>query len=184
MAKESKKEQSETVPAKTGGKGPVSMSEEAWHPLVRLQAEMERLFEDFQSIMPFPFGGRGGALEPLRTAQRMFGALAPAVSLAEKEDSYELTAELPGLDEKDVQVTLRDDVLTIKGEKQEEAEEKTHGYYFSERRFGSFNRSFRLTDDVDPEKIEARFKNGVLTVTLPKNPAAVKEEKKIAIKGE
>jgi HSP20 family protein len=184
MAKQSEEEHVEKVPTKTGGKGPVSMFEEAWHPLLRIRAEMDRLFEDFQSLMPTPSVGRSGALEPFRAVHRMFGALTPAVSLAEKDDSYELTAEVPGLDEKDVQITLRDDVLTIKGEKQAEAEEKTHGYYFSERRFGSFQRSFQLTDDVDPEKIEARFKNGVLTVTLPKNPAATKEEKKIPIKGE
>jgi HSP20 family protein len=184
MAKQSEKEHAEKVPTKSGVKGPVSMFEEAWHPLVRLRAEMDRLFEEFQSIMPIPSVGRSGVLEPFRTVHRMFGALTPAVSLAEKDDRYELTAEIPGLDEKDVQITLRDDVLTIKGEKQEEAEEKTHGYYFSERRFGAFQRSFQLTDDVDLEKIDARFKNGVLTVTLPKNPAAAKEEKKIPIKGE
>lgn len=184
MAKEPEKENVEKVPTKTGVRGPVSMFEEAWHPLVRLRAEMDRLFEDFQSLMPIPSSGRGAALEPFRAVHRMFGGLIPAVSLAEKDDSYELTAELPGLEEKDVQITLRDDLLTIKGEKQAGAEEKTRGYYFSERRFGSFQRALQLTDDVDLEKIEARFKNGVLTVTLPKNPAAAKEEKKIPIKGE
>ena len=75
-----------------------------------------------------------------------------------------------------------DGILTIKGEKREEKEERKKDYYLSERRFGSFQRSFQLPDGVDADKIEARFKNGVLTVTLPKSPEAQRKEKKIAIK--
>jgi HSP20 family protein len=106
----------------------------------------------------------------------------PAVDVVEKEKEYQLLAELPGLDEKDVEVSVADDILTIKGEKKEEKEEKAKNYYVSERRYGTFQRSFQLPAGVDAEKIEANFQKGVLTVTLPKAPEALKKEKKIAIK--
>jgi HSP20 family protein len=104
------------------------------------------------------------------------------VDVSEGEKAYEITAELPGLDEKDIEVKLALGGLTIKGEKREEKEEKKKDYYLHERHFGSFERYFRLPDEVDPDKIEASFKKGVLTVTLPKKPEAQKAEKKIAIK--
>jgi len=85
------------------------------------------------------------------------------------------------MDEKNVEVLFSDGVLTIKGEKQEEKEEKKKDYYMSERRYGSFRRSFEVPEGVDAEKIEASFKNGVLSVTLPKSPEAQKKEKKIPV---
>ena len=102
--------------------------------------------------------------------------------MAETDKAYEVTAELPGMDESNIEVKLADDVLTIKGEKKEEKEEKKKDYYVSERRFGSFQRSFTVPAGVDASKIEANFKNGVLIVTLPKNAQAQKSEKKIEIK--
>ena len=107
---------------------------------------------------------------------------APAVDIAEKDKEYEITAELPGMDEKNIDVKFADGILTIKGEKTEEKEEKKKDYYLSERRFGSFQRSFQVPDGVDADKIDASFKNGVLTVILPKSAQAQKSEKKIAIK--
>src|ERR1700730_15274827 len=89
---------------------------------------------------------------------------------------------LPGMDESNIDVKFSDGTLTIKGEKKDEREEKQKDYYLSERRYGSFQRSFGVPDGVDADKIEAHFKNGVLTVTLPKRPEAQKSEKKIAIK--
>ena len=90
-------------------------------------------------------------------------------------------AELPGMDEKNIEVKVVNGNLTIKGEKQEEKEEKKD-YYLHERHFGSFERSFEVPDGVDADKIEASFKKGVLTVTLPKKPEAQKPEKKIEVK--
>ena len=107
---------------------------------------------------------------------------APVVDVVEKEREYQVSAELPGLEEKDVEVSVADDMLTIKGEKKEEKEEKAKNYYLSERRYGAFQRSFRLPPGVDSAKIEANFQKGVLTVTLPKTPEAQKKEKKIEIK--
>jgi HSP20 family protein len=86
------------------------------------------------------------------------------------------------MDEKNIEVNFSDGTLTIKGEKKDEKEEKNKDYYLSERRYGSFQRSFSVPDGVDAEKIEAAFKNGILTVTLPKTPEAQKKEKKIEIK--
>lgn len=176
--------------AKTPSKAPAKPDEtkgaralDEWHPLSSLRREIDRLFEDF----PFgpwrsPVGRSVFDVEPLwRGGELSFGK-APAVDVAERDKVYEITAELPGMDEKDIDVKYADGVLTIKGEKKEEKEEKEKDYYLSERRFGSFQRSFRVPDGVDAGKIDASFKNGVLTVTLPKSADAQKREKKIAIK--
>ena len=106
----------------------------------------------------------------------------PAVDIAETDKAYEITAELPGMDEKNIEVKFADGVLTIKGEKKEEKEEKKKDYYLSERSYGSFQRSFQVPDGVDTDKIEATFKKGVLTVTLPKSAEAQKAAKKIDVK--
>lgn len=111
-----------------------------------------------------------------------WGAAAPAVDITEREKAYEITAELPGMDEKNIEVKVTDGSLTIKGEKHEEKEEKKKNYYLHERHFGSFERRFGLPDGVDADKIEAAFKKGVLTVTLPKKPEAQKPAKKIEVK--
>ena len=96
-------------------------------------------------------------------------AATPAVDIAEKDKAYEITAELPGLDEKNIDVKVANGMLTIRGEKKEEKEEKKKDYYLSERRYGSFERRFQIPEGVESDKIEASFKKGILTVTLPKN---------------
>ena len=106
----------------------------------------------------------------------------PLVDIVEKPDAFQITAELPGMDEKSIEVKCSGDVLTIKGEKRDEKEENEEGCYLSERRFGSIQRSFRMPQNVDPEKIDAKFKNGVLTLTLPKTRESQESERKIAIK--
>ena len=106
----------------------------------------------------------------------------PAVDVVESEKAYEITAELPGMDEKNIEVKVTDGRLTVKGEKQEEKEEKEKDYYLQERHYGSFERSFDLPESVEPDKIEASFKKGVLTVTLPKKAEAQKAAKKIEVK--
>jgi HSP20 family protein len=160
---------------------PASMLGE-WRPFEGLRREAERLFDDF---------GRGFGWPPFRSAmsrmepswgRELVWPSAPVVDVAEREKDYEITAELPGMAESDIEVNVSDDVLTIKGEKKEEKEEKKKDYYLSERRYGSFQRSFRVPDGVDANKIEAKFKNGVLTVTLPKTPEAQKKQKKIEVK--
>jgi HSP20 family protein len=153
------------------------------HPLDSLRREFDRMFESFTTALPMFGGGRDlFDLESVRRAPAALGGSAPAVDVVEKENEYAISAELPGLDEKDVEVTVADGVLTLKGEKKEEREEKTKDYYLSERSFGSFRRSFRLPDDVDVAKIDASFRKGVLRLTLPKSAAAKPKSQKIAIK--
>src|SRR5271157_1580002 len=156
---------------------------QAWRPFEGLRREVDRLFEDF-TMNPFklPFRRPAFDIEPFWQAESWIAA--PAVDLVEKENAFELTAELPGLDEKNVEVKVANGVLTIKGEKQEDKEEKNKDFHMRERRFGSFERALRIPDTVDADKIEASFKKGVLTVTLPKTVEAQKPVKKIAVKGE
>lgn len=153
---------------------------EIWRPFESLRREVDRLFDDFgNGFWRSPF--RGLDLAPFRGSETSLSAV-PVVDVSETDKAYEITAELPGMDEKNVEVKVANGVLTINGEKQDEKEEKRKDYYMRERSFGSFQRSFQVPDDVEVEKIEANFKNGVLTVTLPKSPEAQKAEKKIAIK--
>ena len=153
-----------------------------WRPLESLRRELDRLFDDFGVGSWRSPSARGVFdVEPFWRGEVTWGK-APAVDIAEHEKAYEITAELPGMDESNIDVKFSDGTLTIKGEKKDEREEKQKDYHLSERRYGSFQRSFGVPDDVDADKIEAHFKNGVLTVTLPKRPEAQKSEKKIAIK--
>jgi HSP20 family protein len=150
-------------------------------PFESLRREIDRLFDEFH-----PFGWR------LPATRSAFGfdlpkladawTVAPPIDLVEKEKEYEITAELPGIDEKNVEIKLANNALTIKGEKKEEKEEKQNDYYLSERRYGSFQRSFALPDGIDSDKIEANFVKGVLTVRLPKTAEARQAEKKIEVK--
>lgn len=107
---------------------------------------------------------------------------APRVDVRATDIAYEISVELPGLEEKDVEVTVADGTLTLKGEKSEEREEQENNHYRKERVYGSFERSFRLPDEVEADKVEANFKNGVLTVGLPKSEEAMSVVHKIEIK--
>ncbi len=172
-----------SIPASTGSKMPASRGEERRHPLATLRDEMDRLFDDFFSGSPLmPLRRRDWGLAPWRRLPASYGATLPGVDIADSEKEYRITAELPGVEEKDVDVSLADDVLTIKGEKRHERKEKTEDYVVSERRFGSFERSFTLPLGADAEKIDATFKSGVLTITVPKLPEAQAKRKKISVK--
>ena len=106
----------------------------------------------------------------------------PAVDVTQTDKGYEITAELPGMEEKDIDVKLANGILTIRGEKRDEKEEKKNDYYVRERSFGSFERSFQVPENVDTDKVSASFKKGVLTVTLPKKPEAQEPERNIAVR--
>ena len=136
-----------------------------WRPFESLRREIDRLFDDFRvGSWRSPFGASSFDVDPFWRTEISW-AKAPAVDVAETDKAYEVTAELPGMDESNIEVKFADDILTIKGEKKEEKEEKKKDYYVSERRFGSFQRSFTVPAGVDTDKIEANFKNGVLTVS-------------------
>src|SRR5262245_52608794 len=138
-----------------------------------MRNEMNRMLERFEHDWPRLPGLFGRA-----------GTTSMVTELDVRKDGKQLTieADLPGLAEKDVTLTLRDGVLTIKGERKQEREEKAENYHMMERSFGSFERSLRLPDTIDENSVEARFDKGVLKVTAAKRPDAVKAERTIAIK--
>jgi HSP20 family protein len=143
-----------------------------------MRDEMDRMFERFEHGWP-----RLPSLFHRDSATAGFGGVTvPDLDVRENTTSITVEAELPGVDEKDVTVTLANGLLTIKGEKRQEKEEKTDNYYVAERSFGSFARSIRLPDTVDEGKVEAKFDKGVLKITAAKKPEAVKAERKIEIK--
>jgi HSP20 family protein len=166
-----------------GEKGTVmAPAASGWGALEGLHREIDRLFDAFDGgFWSSPFRRAAFGVEPFWKRELTWTAT-PAVDIAESDKSYEITAELPGMDEKNIEVKLSNVSLTIRGEKQEKKEEKKKDYCVQERRFGSFERSFVLPEGIDRDKIEANFGKGVLTVKLPKTAEAQKAEKKIAIK--
>jgi HSP20 family protein len=132
---------------------------------------MNRAFESFWSEASRSFGGRAGSDDAV-----------PRSDVVETDSGVEVSIELPGLDEKEVEVTLTDEALTIRGEKKVERREEKRGYYVSERSYGSIYRSIPLPAGVDSDRAEATFRNGVLTVRLPQSPEAKAKVKKIAVK--
>ncbi len=172
----------EKVPVMQEKRSVPSPSLQPWQPFETLHREIDRLFDDFGRGLWQPFRRSLLGEEPLWGRAVTWSTTAPAVDVTESPKAYEITAELPGLDEKNIEVKVADGSLTIKGEKREEKEEKEKDYYLHERHFGAFERSFDLPDSVEADKIEAAFKKGVLTVTLPKKPEAQKPAKKIEVK--
>jgi len=153
-----------------GGKVPIRREEE--HPMLVLQRDMNRLFDEFF---------RGFGLMPFGAFGERWDVFSPRVDVVESGKEIKVSAELPGMEEGDIEVTLSNDVLTISGEKKEEVENRGKDYYHVERSYGSFRRAIPLPCEVDTDKAEATFKKGVLTVTLPKTVEA-QAHKRIPIK--
>lgn len=135
-------------------------------PFVALQQNMNRIFDDFSSGFGLPAVARGG-----------WAGTWPRVEIHETGNAVKVTADLPGLEEKDIELSLHEGVLTLKGEKKSE----TENALYSERWHGQFQRSVQLGPEVDPENVTAAFKSGVLTVTLAKKPEAQTQVKRIPI---
>ncbi|HZS17190.1 MAG TPA: Hsp20/alpha crystallin family protein [Candidatus Udaeobacter sp.] len=142
-------------------------------PFSQLHREIDRVFSDFMT--DWPWTGRMNLMD------RQFGSFVPDVDVTETEKEFRLTAELPGMDEKDLEVTYVDGGLTIKGEKRVEREEQDGDSYRSERQFGAFERTIPLPLDINPDKAKASFKKGVLSITLPKTEEARSNKKTIPI---
>ena len=149
-----------------------------WLPVLRrsqgtsvrsLRDEMDRLFTTFSEDWP-----ENGLVRSVPCAWY------PAVDIEENENEYLLRAELPGMEVDDVDISLTDNVLTIKGEKKLEKEEKEKNYHHVECRYGTFQRTFQLPPNVDANKVKAEFSKGVMTVHIPKSPET--KPKKIEIK--
>ena len=145
-----------------------------------LRDEIDRLFDDFGRGLWRPFRRSLFPTAPSFGSQVKWPTM-PVVDVVESDKAYEITAELPGMDEKNIEVKVAGAVLTIKGEKQEETEKREKDYYLQERSFGSFERSFDVPESVEVDKIEASFKKGVLTLTLPKKAEAQKPAKRIEV---
>ncbi len=150
------------------GRGALS-TDDRNDPFHAFHRDIDRMFEEFGRSWRLPTPADRGAL------------LSPAINVSETDDAIEVSAELPGIDEKDVEVELADNVLTIKGEKKSETEEKKKNYHLIERSYGSFQRTVPLPYEVDPDKITAKFAKGVLSVTMPKPPQAKEKVKKVKV---
>jgi HSP20 family protein len=146
----------------------VKRRDESLNHFYSLQRDMNRIFdrffEDFQ-LPPF---------------EDKWASTFPSVDVKESDREIRVSAELPGLDEKDIDITISGNLLTIRGEKKQEKEDKTENYYRKERSYGSFYRDIPLPTEVESEKVDASYKNGVLGITVPKKPEG--KRKKIAIK--
>jgi HSP20 family protein len=153
----------------TGGRG---LSPLGRDPFTSFRRQMDRLFDDFLAPgeqRSFATGGDGARLWP-------------SVDVTETDKAYHVTAELPGIDQADVEINLRDNALVISGEKRQETRDANGGRSYTERTFGRFERILALPDEVDADHVEATFKNGVLAITLPKNPKAQDKARRIEIR--
>lgn len=142
-------------------------------PLLSLHRGMSRLLDDMLRTGTVPMAGAEGQEGSM---------ILPQINVSESETEIRITAELPGVAEKDVDVTLDDDVLTIRGEKRSEKKDDRENYHFVERSFGRFQRSIRVPHSINADQVQARVENGVLTVVLPKN-AAQEKTRHIEVKG-
>lgn len=150
----------------------VAAGRAAEHPLMSFQRDMTRLFEDLWRGFDAPLLSRGEGQTTM---------ISPRIELKEKDSEIEVSAELPGLKENDIEVTLTDNVLSIRGEKKHERKEEEKGYTYSERSYGVFERRIPLDAEVLADRVEAKFADGVLTVILPKNPQAQGHARRIPI---
>ncbi len=156
----------------TKEKLPVKRTE--YSPFELLRREMNSLFDNFfRGFDVWPSWEKFGV-----------GTFTPKVDVKESDKEITVSAELPGIDDKDLDVSITKDTLTIKGEKKQEKEDKGKDYYRMERSYGSFTRTIPLPAEIDTDKAKAEFKKGVLTVSLPKTAKAIKETKKIPVKAE
>jgi len=146
-------------------------------PLRTWEREMERMFEDF----PFFHWPRFRALEPFRFAREL-RLQPPTLDMYEEKNEVIVKAEIPGMSKEDIEITLSDSILTLKGEKKKEEEVKEKDYYRCEREYGSFLRTVELPAEVKTEGAQAVLKNGILEVRLPKSEGAKKKEVHVAVK--
>ena len=149
-----------------------ALGRDADNSITEFHRRMDNLFDDFLT-------GFGITRWPMTDADKVI--MTPTMDVSETEDEITVSADLPGMDEKDIQVTLDNGVLTLRGEKKRESEEKKRNYHLVERSYGEFYRAIPLPSEIDADKVSARFKKGVLTVSIPKAASEKKSEKKINI---
>ena len=182
MAHEKKIETSQAEPPQASGGLQTSGM---LYPLTRLREDVDRMFDDFFSGRRWPLGRAAedwGRL-PSHFAVAGRGLIDVKLDISETPEAIEIAAEMPGVGEEDVEIELSGSVLTIKGEKTQQSEDKEKDYYRCERSYGSFQRSFGVPDSIDGDGIEAKFDKGVLHIVMPKKPEAKTEAKKIPVGG-
>jgi HSP20 family protein len=149
-------------------------SREDYHdPFLSFRREVDRIFDDFFS----GFGPRA-----VGSAVGSWGAPTPSMDVTENDKEIVITAEMPGLDDKDFEVTVAGDLLTLKGEKKAQHEQRNDDGYYIERRFGSFSRSVRLPFEVKDEEVEADYEKGLLTIRVPKPADMQREARRIEVR--
>ncbi len=190
MARRAKKvpvKKKKTSKRKTRSRKSVAKKGDVISPLVTLREEVDNIFDRFAEdwpSLPKVFGK--GWTYPMADLERHLKLpkldITPRVDVSESDDSYEIAVELPGMTEKDIEVSLNDDSLTVKGEKKAEREEKKKNYHVSERSYGSFQRTFRVPNGVDNNKVDANYSKGVLNISLPKTIEAKSNKRSIEVK--
>ncbi|NNC67903.1 MAG: Hsp20/alpha crystallin family protein [Gammaproteobacteria bacterium] len=174
---------------KSKAKKSIAKTGEVVTPLATLREEVDNIFDRFAEdwpSLPKLFGK--GWTYPIADLERHMKLpnldITPRVDVSESDDSYDIAVELPGMTEKDIELTLSDDSLTLKGEKKIEREEKKKNYHVSERSYGSFQRTFRVPNGVDHNQVEASYSKGVLNVSLPKTEIAKSNKRSIEVKAD
>ena len=152
-----------------GGRGDLLPARGGDDPLTRMHREMDRLFEDFLGALDRPSDRQRGLV------------LRPSIDIAESKTAYRISVEVPGVDEKDIDLTLDGDALIVSGEKRQESEEDEDGYHRVERSYGSFRRVLTLPSDADPDGISANFRKGVLKIEIPRTKEGNGSRKRIEI---
>lgn len=148
-------------------------------PLRHMHEEVDKLFDSFfDGVTPF---GRALRRSPVAWALEAGDNFAPAIDLKEREGEFVLTAELPGMTKDDVELSIEENTLTLKGERKSEEEQEGEHYHRRESFKGLFERTITLPGEIDAEKAQARMENGVLTLTLPKLAEVIEKRRKIAI---
>lgn len=157
----------ETTRTDVAKRQPADFTDQLIEPFNQLRTEVDRLFESF----------------PFRLPTLKFGRFAatPALDMTETDQAYKISVELPGIDPNDVEVTFDDGLLRITGEKKDEREANERGFHLSERSYGAFERAIALPSAANPEKIDAKFRNGLLTVTVAKDGEPKRNVRKISI---
>ncbi|MBO6604517.1 MAG: Hsp20/alpha crystallin family protein [Roseicyclus sp.] len=175
-------EKSETTAPEAPDAGQAAPAKRRRRPVWNVRDELEDLLEGLQSGSLF---GAGWQRRGVDIPFRGLASVRPTLDIIDKGTEIKLVAELPGMAEEDIDLRVTDHSLTLRGEKTEEVEEgdEDGDYYVNERRFGAFTRTVQLPEGVDHDGIKAHFKNGVLTVHLPKKPEAQQTGRKIAVKG-
>lgn len=154
-----------------------------FHPdsLLRLHSEMDRLFDEAFSAFGMPTLRSNISSQLAGPGSRMLGAYRPQIDVSGDDRTYQITLDVPGLSEQELNIEVSGDVLTIKGQKEEHVEEKDKQFYRMERSYGVFRRTLALPDDADADAIEASLKDGVLTLNIPRRQLDKSEVKRISI---